>query len=160
MAQQEIQSAIAALADTPVRISEATENASPSSLHLRSEEEAWSVNDVIAHLRACAAVWGSSIEKMISLDHPTMRYVSPRTWIRKKTYRDLPFAANLAAFASQRLKLLDLLHGLPADGWSRGAMFTATTRGREQTVHSYAVRLAEHENGHCQQIERLVELYP
>ena len=102
MAQQEIQSAIAALADTPVRISEATENASPSSLHLRSEEEAWSVNDVIAHLRACADVWGSSIEKMISLDHPTMRYVSPWTWIRKKTYRDLPFAANLAAFASQK----------------------------------------------------------
>ena len=159
MSQQEIHSAITALADTPVRISRAIENASPSSLHLRSDEEPWSVNDVIAHLRACADVWGGSIERMIAQDHPTIRYVSPRTRMRKKNYSALPFNDNLEAFVSQRSGLLDLLRGLPAESWSRGATFTATTRGREQTVLSYAARLAEHESGHCRQIEELVELY-
>lgn len=159
MSQPEIQRSIEALADTPVRILKATENAPPSSLHLTSDKETWSVNDVLAHLRTCADIWGGSIEKMIAQDHPTFRYVSPRTWMRKTDYSDLPFTVNLEAFVSQRTKLLDLLRGLPADGWSRGATFTATTRGREQTVLSYAVRLAQHEDGHCVQIEALVELY-
>ncbi len=41
--------------------------------------------------------------------------------------------------------------------WLRGATFTGTTKGREQTVLSYAQRMVQHEIEHCEQIEKLLE---
>jgi hypothetical protein len=49
-----------------------------------------------------------------------------------------------------------VLRPLPISGWARGATFTGTTRGREQTVLSYAQRMAEHETIHLTEIEALL----
>jgi hypothetical protein len=126
-------------------------------LRFRPDVNAWSANDILAHLRACADVWGTSLRAMIAQDHPALRYVSPRTWIRKTDYLDLEFGASLQAFVRQRKELLKLLRALAVNDWSRQATFTATTKGREQTVFSYARRIAEHENEHCEQIEALLK---
>ncbi len=93
---------------------------------------------------------------MIAQDHPTLRYISPRTWIRKTDYPGLEFRLSLKAFAKQRDDLLKALKALKIEDWSRGATFTATTKGREQTILSYAQRMARHENEHCEQIEILL----
>ena len=93
---------------------------------------------------------------MIQQDQPVLRYVSPRTWIRKTDYLQAEFQQSLKIFTEERAELLALLQSLKAEEWSRGATFTGTTRGREQTVWSYAQRLAQHEDEHCQQIEALV----
>jgi hypothetical protein len=76
----------------------------------------------VAHLRACADVWGGSIDRMVAEEHPTIRYVSPRSWIRKTD-----------------------LSRLDTPGWSRRTTFTGITLGREATVLSYATRIADHE---------------
>ena len=39
---------------------------------------------------------------MITQDHPTLRYVSPRTWIRKTGYPELEFYQSLQFFSRQR----------------------------------------------------------
>jgi hypothetical protein len=152
----EIESLLHLLAETPVRIKSAAEGAEHARLHSRPDENAWSMNDILAHLRACADVWGKSIQAMIGQDHPTLRYVSPRTWIRRKDYPDHEFGASLQAFSRQREDLLQALRSLGSEGWSRGATFTGTTRGREQTVMSYAQRLAQHEKEHCEQMEKMM----
>jgi hypothetical protein len=97
-------------------------------------------------------VWGESIVAMIQQDHPTLRYVSPRTWARKTNYSAQGFYESLQAFAQQRSALLKVLKALKDADWSRGATFTATTRGREQTIQSYAQRIVDHEREHLEQL--------
>ena len=95
---------------------------------------------------------------MIALEQPQLRYVSPRSWIRKTDYLALEFRESLQAFTAQRRELLRILKGLAIKDWLRSATFTGTTKGREQTVFSYACRIAEHENKHCGQIETVLKL--
>lgn len=153
----EILEVLQQLAETLHRLASASQGVSTSKLHARHDEEAWSVNDILAHLRSCADVWGKSIGAMIAQNHPTLRYVSPRTWMKKTNYPDLEFHQSFAVFARQRDELLQLLQELKSEDWSRGATLTGTTKGREQTVLSYAHRLARHENEHCEQIEVLLK---
>src|SRR5262249_11408288 len=136
----EIEKVLKILGETPPRLESLSKGLAPARLHARSPEEPWSANDILAHLRACADVWGKSIMAMIAQDHPTLRYISPRTWIRKKDYPEQEFRVSLEAFEKQREELLGILKTLRTEDWSRGATFTATTKGREQTVLSYAQR--------------------
>jgi hypothetical protein len=94
---------------------------------------------------------------MITRDQPKLRYISPRGWIRKTDYLELDFQGSLKAFTDQRRELLKGLKDLAMNDWLRSATFTGTTRGREQTVFSYACRMAEHENQHCGQIEAVLK---
>jgi uncharacterized damage-inducible protein DinB len=153
VADAEIEQVLKLLRQTPRRIAAASNGLANPRLHFKPDENSWSANDILAHLRACADVWGKGITAMITQDHPTLRYVSPRTWIRKTNYLELEFEVSLQAFAQQRQELLKAMKALARKDWLRGATFTATTRGREQTIFSYARRIAEHENEHCQQIE-------
>jgi hypothetical protein len=111
---------------------------------------------VLAHLRACADVWGNCIVTMIAEDRPTLRAVNPRTWIKRTDYRDLEFRPSLRVFATQRADLLAVLEPLPPDGWSRSATVTGAGAVLERTVLTYAQGLARHERPHVKQIERIV----
>ncbi len=152
----EIEKVLTLLVGTPHRLASMTSGLEHARLHVKPDKDAWSVNDILAHLRACADVWGQSMLTMIAQDHPTLRYVSPRTWIRKTDYHVQEFHISLQAFANQRNDLLRSLKPLAIEGWSRGATFTGTVQGREQTVFSYAQRMAEHETEHLEQIESIL----
>jgi len=93
---------------------------------------------------------------MLNQESPKLRYVSPRTWIRKTDYPNQGFHDSFRAFSQQRSDLLRVLKSLPPEGWARGATFTGTVTGRKQTVFSYALRLADHETLHLGQIERVL----
>ena len=90
-------------------------------LTFKPGEDTWSANEILAHLRSCADVWGKSILAMISTNHPTLRYVSPRTWVRKTNYPGLEFRRSLEEFTGQRIELLQRLKALAPADWSRGA---------------------------------------
>ena len=145
------------LAATPSRLDLASRDIENARLHFKSDQKFWSANDILAHLRACADVWGKSIAAMLEQDHPTLRYVSPRAWIRKTDYPKLELRASLLAFTGQRAELLKQLDPLAFEDWSRGASFTDTTLGRTETVFSYTRRMALHESDHCEQIEALLK---
>jgi hypothetical protein len=145
------------LTATPRRIASASTGLENARLHFKPDKKAWSANDILAHLRACADVWGKSMAAMLAQDHPTLRYISPRTWIRKTDYPKLEFRVSLLAFTKQRDDLLKSLQTLAFEDWSRGASFTASTPDRQDTVFSYARRMALHESGHCEQIEALLK---
>jgi hypothetical protein len=144
------------LGTTPARIAEATTGFSPDLLTTRPDATAWSVNEVLAHLRSCADVWGDCIALLLAEDHPTVRAVNPRQWIKRTDYREQPFEANLQAFTHQREELLPVLAGLTLQRWAR----TATVRGAgsplEKDVLSFANRMALHERAHVGHIARTV----
>ena len=152
----DIEQILTLLAETPQRVAVLTSGLEQAQLNISPEQDAWSVHTVLAHLRACADVWGKSILTMLAEDQPTLRYVSPRTWIRKTDYLEQEFQASFQAFAQQRADLIASLSSLASVDWSRAATFTGTVRGRDQTVFSYARRIVDHERQHLEQIENIV----
>jgi len=113
-------------------------------------------NDVLAHLRSCADVWGGCIELIIAQDMPTIRAVNPRTWIDDTDYFEQAFQPSLDAFVAQRTYLLAVLEPLAPEVWSRAAKVTGAGKPLVRTVHSCAEWLALHERPHVKQIERIV----
>jgi hypothetical protein len=153
----EIEVVLTLLSETPQQIARVTRGHSAQRLHRKPAADAWSAQEIVAHLRACAEVWDGSIDRMLAEDHPTIRYVSPRGWIKKTDYLQQNFRETLRAFAEQRVTLVATLSKLSASGWARGATFTGTTLGREATVLGYATRIADHEVGHLDQLRRTIQ---
>ena len=143
------------LAATPPRIAALTAGLAPAQLHTAPAHDQWSANEVLAHLRACADMWGGCIVA-IAQGTPTLRAINPTTWIQKTDYLELAFQPSLHAFATQRTDLLAVLEPLAPAGWSRAATVTGAGKALERTVLFYAQWLARHERPHLKQIERIV----
>jgi hypothetical protein len=145
------------LQEGPARIAVAAARVAPERLRARPAPEEWSANEVLAHLRACADVWGESIRRIITEDHPTIRAVNPRTWMEKTDYPELEFQPSLEAFTAQRAELLAFLEEQAEASWQRTATVKGAGRPLEQTMHFFGDKLARHERTHVKQIERLVK---
>lgn len=150
-----IEQVLAVLAESPGRIAMPATGMLPSQLHAVPSPDKWSANDVLAHLRACADVWGDCIETIIAQDEPTIRAVNPRTWIKRTDYPEQEFLPSLQAFTAQRTDLLALLGALTPEAWSRTATVTGTGKPLQRTVFFYAQWLATHERPHLKQIKRI-----
>ena len=142
---------------TPQRLAELTAGLAPAQLLTPPGHDEWSANDVLAHLRSCADVWGGSIAVILAEDRPTFPGIDPRTWMTKTDYAELEFRPSFDAFATQRADLLAVLGLLPPEGWSLTATVTAWGQAYEHSVLYYAQRLARHEPTHVKQIERIVK---
>ena len=144
------------LAVQPKTIAALTAGLPRARLHRAASRDEWSINDVLAHLRSCSDMWGKYIATIIAEDHPTIRAMNPRTWIKRTNYPDLEFAPSLGAFRKQRAELLAILRPLGKTSWSRGAKVTGAGKPLEVTVLDYARRLVDHERTHVNQIQRIV----
>ncbi|HET9780519.1 MAG TPA: DinB family protein [Candidatus Dormibacteraeota bacterium] len=153
--QLSIDEVLRALAEQPRTIAKATRGVSDERLRRSPGAGEWSVNDVLAHLRSCADMWGKYIALIVEEDHPTFRAVNPRTWINSTNYPGLDFAVSFRAYSKQRETLVQLLRALPKSAWSRAATVTGAGSPRERTVLEYARWLANHERSHLRQIARL-----
>ena len=151
-----IEQVLLLLAKTPSRLNTLTANLSSKELQMRPTPDEWSANEVLAHLRSCADVWGTCIMTIIAEDEPTFRAVNPTTWIKKTNYLALEFQPSLHSFTTQRTDLLTALSPLPIDAWSRSATVKGAGRDLKRTVLSYAQWLARHERPHIKQVERIV----
>jgi hypothetical protein len=145
------------LAEAPPRIDTLTAGLTPAQLRATPNPGEWSANEVLAHLRACADMWGNCMRLIIAEDRPTLRAVNPRTWIKKTDYLEQEFQPSLHSFAKQRTDLLKVLEPLAPEDWSRMATVTGAGKVLERTVLFYADWLAGHERPHIKQIKRIVD---
>lgn len=145
------------LAEAPPRIATLTAGLTPAQLRATPNPGEWSANEVLAHLRACADMWGNCMRLIIAEDRPTLRAVNPRTWIKKTDYLEQEFQPSLHSFAKQRTDLLKVLEPLAPEDWSRMATVTGAGKVLERTVLFYADWLAGHERPHIKQIKRIVD---
>jgi hypothetical protein len=144
---------IGLLEATPGLIAGMAGDAIEARLSDRTEAEPWSPNDVLAHLRACQDVRGKLVHEMLTRDFPVIRYVSPRTYIRRTNYPETPFAVSLADFAGDRGAFVQTLRGLQPDQWLRGA----DLKGRKpESVLDCARYLVQHEAVHLDQMRALL----
>ncbi|MCO5177657.1 MAG: DinB family protein [Thermomicrobiales bacterium] len=142
------------LRNAPLQMAIIGIDATPKQLRAAPAPDEWSAVDILAHLRACADVWGSCIEQLLSEDHPTIRAVSPRRWIKQTNYRELEFHLSLDAFIRQRSNLMNIVEPLPPEAYARAATITGAGRPIERTVRSFAQRLVVHERPHIRQMAR------
>ncbi|HSL42663.1 MAG TPA: DinB family protein [Anaerolineales bacterium] len=150
-----IEQILTILAEGPPRLAEFTIGLTTAQLHATPGPGEWSANEVLAHLRACADVWGNCIAAITNQDRPTIRAVNPRTWIQGTDYPEQEFRSSLQAFTAQRTALLAVLESLSPEDWSRSAVVTGAGKPLERSVHSYAQWMAEHERPHVKQIKRI-----
>lgn len=148
---------LAVLAETPPRLAALARGHPPAVLRAAPAPGEWPAVAVLAHLRACADVWGEAIATILAQDHPTFRAINPTTWIDHTDYRELEFQPSLDAFARQRDELLAVLRPLPPDAWARAATVTGAGKPLQRTVLSYSEALAAHERPHIKQIARLLQ---
>ena len=155
-----VEQVLTLLAETPRRIAALTAGLAPTRLRTAPSRGEWSAIEVLAHLRACADIWGNCMLTMLSEDRPTLRAINPRTWISQTNYLQLDFLPSLRAFARQRAALLTVLDPLPPKGWSRTATVTGAGAVLERTVLFYGRWLAGHERPHVKQVAHIVNAAP
>jgi len=144
------------LPETPRRVSALIDGLTAAELRAAPEPDAWSINDVLAHLRACHDVLGGSLLRIVIEDHPAFKGVNPRSWIRKTDYPDWEFARAFKAFKKQRAELLAVVRPLPLDAWERTATVTGMVgETYERTARYYGAWMAGHERAHWKHIERI-----
>lgn len=144
---------MALLEATPPRISELTSRLSAKQLQVPSDGE-WSANDVLAHLRACADVWGGCIVSIID-GAQTLRAVNPLAWIGSTDYRSQDFTRSLRSFARQRTKLLEALTRTSHASWLRAVRVTGAGAPLRRDALFYGRWMAGHERAHIKQIAKM-----
>jgi hypothetical protein len=118
----------------------------------------WSVNDQLAHLRACHDVLGGNMLRIVREDHPAWRAMSPRGWQKQTDYFEWKFAPAFEAFRAQRAELLKVLESLPTADWERTATVSAPPGVTyEYSVLFYGDWMAGHERSHLKHIERILK---
>jgi hypothetical protein len=150
-----IEQILTLLEAAPLHIAEFTVRLTEAQLHAAPNPGEWSTNEVLAHLRSCADVWGNCIVTIINQGTPTIRAVNPRTWIKSTNYLQQKFQPSLQAFTVQRAELLAILESLRPKTWSRSAIVIGAGKPRELSVLSYARRMTEHESPHLKQIKHI-----
>lgn len=153
----EVEEIMAILPETPRHIAALTKGLTPTRLHAAPEPDGWSVNDVLAHLRACHDVLGGNILRILDEDTPTWKGLNPRAWLKKTDYPDWEFAPAFEAFRKQRADLLAVLEPLPPDDWER----TATVMGMlgetyQRSARYYGSWMADHERAHWKHFGRII----
>ena len=152
-----IEKILTILKETPPRLAKLTAGLDSAQLQRAPSAGEWSVNDLLAHLRACDDVWaGYYIMTILAQENPTIRARNPRTWIKTTDYLEQDFHSSLRAFRKQRKKLLAVLESLPPTGWSRTNTLIGAGKPIQQTLLSHADGLARHERAHLRQIERIL----
>lgn len=63
-----IEQALTILAQTPQRIAALTADLTPAQLRTPPAPGEWSANDVLAHLRSCADIWGGCIRRLLAVN--------------------------------------------------------------------------------------------
>lgn len=150
-----IEQILALLEAAPSRIAEFTSGLTETQLHAAPGPDEWSANEVLAHLRTCADVWGSCIMTILTQNKPTLRAVNPRTWIKSTDYLEQDFQPSLHVFTAQRTELLAVLKPLKPKDWIRSATVTGAGKTLQRTVYSYAEWIAVHERPHVKQIRHI-----
>ena len=89
---------LAALAATPSRLAALTAGLDPALLRTRPAPDEWSAVAVLAHMRACADMWGKAIMTILAEDRPTFRAVNPATWIKQSGLSRSGIRALVARF--------------------------------------------------------------
>ncbi len=143
----EIETHIATLRETPGFLVEVSVGLTDAQLRQPPSDGKWSMVELLAHLHACAEVWGDDITRMLASDTPKFTKPHPRQVMKAARFHTPSFAESLLLFTALRDGQLQMLASLDGDQWERAA----TIYQRTHTIFTHVRRMALHEAGHREQ---------
>ena len=146
-----IQMVISLLEKNPLEIEIRTLGIDPIKLRTRPDPDSWSAVEILAHLHACATIWGKSIEKMLQENNPTIDDLHPGKWDKLRDFSALPFDESFKNYTFNRLNLISRLSMLSPEEWGKSGWI----KNKKHTVFSQARRMALHEFDHLDQFESI-----
>lgn len=151
----DVETSFERLREAPARLAAAVRGVPASVLAAPLTPGEWSGVEILAHLRACADLWGANIQAMARHRDRDIRTTDPESWPERQRYLRQTWAGSLRAFARQRAALIDELEGIGRDEWTR--TITVLTWGQQypRNILFYADRLGGHERSHARHLERL-----
>lgn len=148
---------IATLGQTHATLLQLTEGLSDEILNFRTEPDAWSIREILAHLVDDEMyVMRTRMERIIKEDNPLLAPHDEKRWYAtRNTTRDA-LAELLSDFAVQRAASLALLRMLREEDWQR--------QGRQPEYGDFTAEVwlghwVEHDTTHIGQISRTLEVY-
>ncbi len=143
-------SLLAILRSTPAALTGLLEPLASASLARRPEAEAWSITEVLCHMRDVEReVDQPRIEQILREAAPFIPAQTPDEWAKERDYQKQDALTALREFTSARLGTLKTLDGLAPAQWSRKARHALFGPTSLQELVSFN---AEHDRLHIQQV--------
>jgi uncharacterized damage-inducible protein DinB len=170
-------SSLESLERTPREIDEAIRDRPDDELGTRPAEHAWSVREIVCHLRDVEELFQERFHTIVALDEPRIltfgasaadlaswriadrdvHPLNPDRWAEDRQYRRHDTHEALAAFARRRGTVLTLLRSLAAAEWQRDGIHLG--RGRLSLLE-WVGSLVAHDANHVDQLRRALAGLP
>jgi DinB superfamily len=136
---------LSVLADTPVWLRSGLASVSASDALRAPSSGAWSLADIVGHLRATDAILAPRVFHVLVRNQPPLIGFDERAWAALTATAQLSLAAQVDIFAGLRAELVGVLRALDASVWTRGGVHE--TRG-PMSLLQIVVDIADHESEH------------
>lgn len=145
---------LAILKSTPAALGTNLADLSPASWHMKPDPQAWSITEVVCHLRDVEQeVNTQRIARILDEENPFLQGQDTDPWAIERQYQRQDGAAALSAFTAARVVNLSRLEPLDDTQWQRPARHTIF--GPTQ-LHEIVNIIAGHDRLHVGQIQRLL----
>lgn len=141
----------------PAEVRSVLGNAEETDLARRPGPDAWSVTEILCHLRDVEEFYCQRVQTILANRDPALVVFDPERWVVERQYRRCMAGPALDAFTLRRRETLTVLDALSEDDWERGG--SHAQRGW-MTVRRIVHGWAKHDGEHADQIRRALAGLP
>jgi len=142
------------LRNYPNEIEALVANLTDDQFRSRPAEDAWSIIELLCHLRDSAQEDGIRIRRLIEEDNPTLVPFDQEEWARDRRYHDDDPRKTLTALRAYWNGLAYYIESIPAHAWQRSGHHPEFG---PRTVATQAQQTLDHAAEHLAQIRGVVE---
>lgn len=143
---------IATLRHVPDDVDAACRGLSDEQMRRRPAGEAWSVLEIVCHLRDSVSEEGVRVRRLVEEENPTLVPYDQDAWAVERRYGEEDPRRALTALRAFWAGLAYQLENLSDEQWARAGIHPETG---PVTVHSRAERQAEHGRDHLAQMREV-----
>jgi hypothetical protein len=144
--------AIARLSEAAPRL-----DAADSGRQSAEGEEQWSVQEIMAHLRASDDILVPRVYQLLARDNPPLPAFDERRWAEAAGYDNLPAVINAERLIQRWQELWELLASLPDGDWRRTGLHE---EHGSISLTDVVVYLIDHTEEHIVQLTDLLDIRP
>lgn len=145
---------VVSMCATPHELASVLQHASEEDLGRRPAPDAWSVTEILCHLRDVEEFYCQRVQTILANRDPMLLAFEPERWAVERQYERCLAAPALRAFTTRRRETLAVLDVMGTDAWERGG--SHAQRGW-MTVRRIVHGWAKHDREHLDQIRRALE---
>lgn len=156
-AMEETDRRLARMRCAPERLKSMVTASSAESLARRPATGAWSITEIVCHLRDVEEFYLDRVQTILANRDPVLGAFDADRWAVERQYQRCACLPALEVFTSARRKTLSLLDLLSEEEWERGG--SHPLRGW-MTIRRIVHGWAKHDDEHTDQVRRALEGRP